>query len=194
MILLSKKKFYEYQGKLYTKDEICKLAGISKSTFKRRIREDWTIDQIVNTKPLHHNMSGTRLYHVYDGIVDRCYNPKCKVYKNYGNRGIRVCDEWLNDKTAFFDWAINNGYRKGLTIDRIDNNKGYSPDNCRWVDRTTQNQNRRVCFVLKYKNEWQTLNKIAKIENTSYHDAYYRYVTCEKTRLPRKYLYEGSEQ
>lgn len=73
----------------------------------------------------------------------RCYDDKCKDYKHYGGRGITVCDEWLNGFQAFYDWAMSHGYADNLSIDRIDNEKGYSPDNCRWVTASEQNKNRR---------------------------------------------------
>lgn len=89
-----------------------------------------------------------RLYGVWDGIKQRCYNENLKVYKYYGGRGISVCDLWKNDYAAFREWAFSNGYdpnakRYECTIDRIDNNGNYEPDNCRFVDMKTQAQNKR---------------------------------------------------
>lgn len=91
----------------------------------------------------------SRLYCVWWGMKVRCYNPKHKGYHRYGGRGITVCDEWINDFQSFCDWAMANGYdenapRGKCTIDRIDNDKGYSPANCRWVDMKVQNQNREM--------------------------------------------------
>ena len=76
-------------------------------------------------------------------MKQRCYNPNKPQYKDWGGRGITICDEWLNDFMAFYDWAMSNGYQDNLTIDRIDNNKGYEPSNCRWVDHKIQNRNKR---------------------------------------------------
>jgi hypothetical protein len=88
-----------------------------------------------------HNLSKHPLYTCYVSMKERCYNPKNPSYRRYGERGIIVCEEWLNNFQTFYDWAIKNEWKKGLTIDRIDNDKNYEPDNCRCTTRQVQNNN-----------------------------------------------------
>lgn len=90
-----------------------------------------------------HNQRHTKLYEVWKTMKQRCSNPNHKSYHNYGGRGIIVCDEWKNNYQAFYEWSMNNGYKEGLSIDRINNDGNYEPSNCRWTDKITQNNNTR---------------------------------------------------
>ncbi len=90
-----------------------------------------------------HGMSDTRLYAIWNQMKQRCYNANTLYYENYGGRGITICEPWRENFIAFYDWAMQNGYQDGLTIDRINNDFGYCPDNCQWVDSVAQANNRR---------------------------------------------------
>lgn len=93
----------------------------------------------------------TKLYSVWEGIKARCFNANSKYYYNYGGRGITVCDDWC-DSSKFIEWALNSGYKEGLTIDRTDNNGNYCPENCKWVNRKTQSRNTRQNVIIEYMN------------------------------------------
>ena len=98
-----------------------------------------------------------RLYRIWTAMKQRCCNPKAHSYSRYGGRGITVCDEWMCDYKAFYDWALASGYQDDLSIDRIDNDKGYSPDNCRWATSKEQNRNRRINHNITINGETKTL-------------------------------------
>lgn len=106
------------------------LQKLSKMTFGLRMKK--------------HALTSHPLYWVYTAMKQRCFNPKNKSYKDYGGRGITVCDEWKNNFKAFYEWANKNGYKKGLAIDRIENDEGYSPDNCRWAEKAISHSNTRL--------------------------------------------------
>lgn len=109
-----------------------------------------------------HGKSRTALYNVWCGMKGRCYTKSNTCYKRYGAKGITVCDEWLNDPQAFMEWAIATGYKKGLSIDRIDGTKGYSPDNCRWATVAEQLRNISSNVLITAKGKTQILEDWVK--------------------------------
>lgn len=115
-----------------------------------------------------HGQSRTRLYRIYEGMKTRCENPKRREYKNYGGRGIAVCNEWKDDFKAFYRWAMGNGYAENLTIERKDVNKGYSPKNCCWIPQENQSNNKRNTIFLTYNNETKPMSVWARELGVSY--------------------------
>lgn len=111
-----------------------------------------------------HNKGGksTRIYRIWHGMRNRCNNPNSKDYPSYGERGIKVCDEW-NDFEIFLEWALNNGYQDDLQIDRIDVNKGYNPKNCRFVTAKQNCNNRRSSSFLRIDNVTKTFPEWSEV-------------------------------
>lgn len=114
-----------------------------------------------------HGESGTRLYAVWNNMRERCRNPKSREYPRYGERGIIVCDEWLNDFQAFYNWAMANGYdetapRGQCTIDRINNDGNYEPSNCRWVTAKVQANNTRRTRFIEFNGERYSVTEWAR--------------------------------
>lgn len=114
-----------------------------------------------------HGLCKTRLHTIWLHMRDRCLKPYSTSYERYGARGIKVCKEWLNDFVAFYNWAMSNGYKKNLTIDRIDNNGNYEPSNCRWATIEQQANNKRSSCWLEYKGERKTIAQWASSLNIS---------------------------
>lgn len=109
-----------------------------------------------------HGDSHERLYKIWLGMKERCLNPNTAHYDCYGGRGITLCEEWL-DYPKFKEWAINNGYNEGLTIDRIDVNGNYCPENCRWTTKKEQAQNRRTTLHITFNGEIKTIHEWSQI-------------------------------
>lgn len=111
-----------------------------------------------------HGDHETRLYRIWKNMKTRCNNPNNPSYKNwYGQHGIKVCDEWSKDYLTFKTWSINNGYSENLTLDRINSNEGYCPENCRWVTSFEQANNRSGVEKFEYNGESHTLGEWSKI-------------------------------
>ena len=106
-------------------------------------------------------ISKTRVYGIWEHIIQRCENPNDINYKNYGGRGISVCNEWKKSEN-FIDWAMNNGYAEHLSIDRIDNNGNYCPENCRWADISTQRNNTSRNHWIVVRGERLTLKQASE--------------------------------
>lgn len=130
-----------------------------------------------NFKYIVHGKSKDPLYIVYGGMKNRCYIKSNQEYENYGGRGIKVCDEWLGENgfSNFYDWSIKNGYKKGLTIDRINNDGNYEPSNCRWITRKEQSKNTSRNLYITYKGETHLLCEWVNILNISWGKIRYRY-------------------
>ena len=117
-------------------------------------------ERIKDGKPLFtksHGMTKTRQFNIWGLMLDRCNNPKSKAYKNYGGRGIKVCEKWKSFENFWND--MKDSYGDNLMIDRIDNDKGYSKENCRWSNWTEQQSNRRSNHILSFKGKSKTLTQ-----------------------------------
>ena len=125
----------------------------------------WSNEDRRRTRHKKHGGFGTRLYRIYRGMWQRCYDFKVSQYPRYGGRGITICDEWLGEKgfETFREWALNHGYKETLSIDRVDNDKEYSPNNCRWATNKEQMNNRRCNVFLEMDGERHTMTEWAKI-------------------------------
>ena len=122
-----------------------------------------------------HGLCHTRLHSIWANMKDRCYNPNNPHFPRYGGRGITICDEWFNSLEAFRDWAINNGYSDDLTIDRIDVNGNYSPENCRWATVKEQNNNRRYHILLEINGNTKNVAQWAEESGLKYRTVHARY-------------------
>lgn len=109
-----------------------------------------------------HGQRHTRLYSIWTDMKSRCCNAKRAKYARYGGRGIKVCAEWLNDFQAFYDWAMANGYSDDLTIDRINNDGDYSPENCRWITMKEQASNKSTNHLITHDRQTFTIAEWAR--------------------------------
>lgn len=124
--------------------------------------------EVASKKASTHRLSKTKIYRQWAGMKRRCYKSDSDNYKWYGGRGIKVCDEWRNSFENFYNWSMNNGYSKDLSIDRIDNNGNYEPNNCRWVNREIQSNNRRTNIMITFQGETKSLTQWCRYFNINY--------------------------
>lgn len=122
-----------------------------------------------------HGLCYSRLYSVYNNMKTRCYNKHNTNYKYYGGRGITICKEWLDDFMVFYNWAMSNGYSDNLTIDRIDVDGNYEPNNCRWITKHDQLYNTRRNVYLTYNGKTQTMKEWAEELGINIATISYRY-------------------
>lgn len=121
-----------------------------------------------------HGKNNSRLHIIWDAMKKRCYLNSHIHYLNYGGRGIEVCEEWKNNFMSFYNWAIDNGYKDDLTIDRIDSDKNYCPENCRWITYKQQANNKRNNHFVEYKGKKYTISQLAEEKNIKYDILLYR--------------------
>ncbi len=122
-----------------------------------------------------HGLYKSRIYGIWAAIKQRCRNKNCSIYYKYGGKGIDVCDLWFDDFISFYNWAMANGYKENLTIDRIDNNKGYFKENCRWATYKEQILNRRNAIMIFHNGFNRSLKEWSEILNVRYGLLYDRY-------------------
>lgn len=123
------------------------------------------VSKLNNTK---HGKRYTRIYRIWLSMKNRCSNSKDKYWNDYGGKGIRVCESWKNDFMRFYEWSINNGYSDNLTIDRIDVNGMYCPENCRWATNKEQQNNKTTNHYITYNGETKTMMQWAEELNIKY--------------------------
>lgn len=123
--------------------------------------------KFVMARNAKHGMYGTKLYYVHKSMMGRCYDRNHQSFKDYGGRGITVCKAWRHDKAAFFKWALSNGYKEGLQIERRDNMKGYSPSNCTWVTGLMNSNNKRNNRYLTWRGRTLTYSQWSRIVGLS---------------------------
>lgn len=105
------------------------------------------------------------LQNIYYGMIRRCHDPRRKDYYKYGGHGITVCDEWRESFTNFEQWALSHGFKKGMTLDRIANARGYNPNNCRWISKKAQGYNRHTNRYVSIGDQVKTLEEWCRIYN-----------------------------
>ena len=122
----------------------------------------------------YHGLCHSRLYRIWKSMKVRCLNKNNKSYRDYGGRGISVCSEWQESFSSFYEWSINNGYKENLTLDRINFNGNYAPDNCKWSTLKEQMNNTRKNIFLEYDGDTKTVKEWAETLGVSQYTLYSR--------------------
>ena len=144
-------RYITFSGETLTIAAWAERTGISAKTILSRLAAGWSVEKTLTTpvkktsgkRKSRSGVAGDRLHRIWSRMKQRCYNNNCAQYNNYGGRGITICDEWRTSYSAFKEWALANGYKDDLSLDRIDVNSGYSPSNCRWATAKEQSRNKR---------------------------------------------------
>lgn len=152
----------------------CKCENLCKVT-SNNLRNGSTVScgcyskKILTKSRIKHGLYKSRIYNIYICMKERCYNANATSYQNYGGRGIMVCDEWLGEKgfQNFYVWSMSNGYKDSLSIDRIDVNGNYSPQNCKWSTSIEQNNNTRRNNNITLNGETHTISEWSRIKGLS---------------------------
>ena len=148
--MIAKEQLYEEYITLgHDRNYIAEKYGMTKSQVAHMLQRN----DIIRNKNAKHGLSKHPLNIVWHGMKERCNNPNAENYEWYGGRGITVCEEWSEDFTSFYNWAIENGWQKGYELERIDNSKGYGPDNCTWITHKQQCRNRRSNKAIEIDGE-----------------------------------------
>lgn len=135
--------------------------------------------EMTRTAKRTHGMSKTRIYDIWAHMKSRCGKPNCKEYEWYGGRGIKVCEEWANDFMAFFNWAMANGYRDDLTIERKDVAGNYDPENCEWATTDVQSNNKTTTKYLTYEGYTFSLRDWSRILGLDLRGLWWRLFTAK---------------
>lgn len=176
------RRYHDLTGKRFNRLLVLSFADIRNNAARWNVRCDCGTDKVVMgmnlvnghvqscgclTKDMltTHGMTKTRVFRTWSSMRNRCQNTQNRAFPNYGGRGITVCERW----NTFEDFLADMGEpMKGMSLERIDNNKGYSPDNCRWANASDQNNNRRTCVLLEFAGKTQTIAQWSKDTGVPY--------------------------
>lgn len=148
---------------------------VSSSGLKRGTRSCGCLKGIVSKqRSTTHGMTKSKLYYCWSNVKQRCCCETNKAFKNYGGRGIKMCEDWKNSFESFARWAASAGYKEGLTIERIDVNGDYCPENCKWISLSDQATNRRSNIVVDYNGESHCLSEWCEMYDVDYYLVYNR--------------------